>query len=274
MTTLGLIGVGIVGNAFYEGMKHAFKIIRYDKRAENSDVNSVEELLQAVDGPIFVCVPTPMQNDGSASIHNIQNVLSQIHNNRLVVIKSTVPPGTCEKLRKQFPNMSIVFNPEFLTEANPIEDFKKQDRIVLGGDKESVQIIWQIYFRAYPYVPIKVCDLTEAEMVKYLTNCFLATKVSFANEMYQICSKLNINYNNVKEIATLDTRLGKSHWSVPGPDTHYGFGGSCFCKDINALMACAKDLGVVPKVIEAAWNKNLEVRPERDWENLKGRAVL
>lgn len=281
MSKLGLIGVGIVGSAFYEGMKHAFEIVRYDKnKPENSDVHSISDLLKVVDGPIFVCVPTPMQRDGSASIENIQNILNEIkfsYNEdvkKIVVIKSTVPPGTCEKLDKQYLSVSVVFNPEFLTEANPVEDFKKQDRIILGGNSEPLRIVSEIYSRAYSHVPIKSCSLTEAEMIKYFANCFLATKVSFANEMHQICSKLGIDYNKVKDLASLDKRLGVSHWSVPGPDTHQGFGGSCFPKDINALISRAKELGVDPKVMEAAWNKNLEVRPEKDWESLKGRAVL
>lgn len=281
MSKLGLIGVGIVGNAFYEGMKHAFQIVRYDKnKPEISDVNSIAELLKVVDGPIFICVPTPMQSDGSASIDIIQNTLKEIKfsynedDKKIVVIKSTVPPGTCEKLDKQYLSVSIVFNPEFLTEANPVEDFKKQDRIILGGNSEPLRIVSEIYSRAYSHVPIKICSLTEAEMIKYFANCFLATKVSFANEMNQICSKLGIDYNKVRDFAILDKRLGTSHWNIPGPDMHRGFGGSCFPKDINALIACAKELGVDPKVMEAAWNKNIEVRPEKDWENLKGRAVL
>ena len=191
-----------------------------------------------------------------------------------MVIKSTVPPRTCEQLNNKFLSVSIVFNPEFLTEKNPVEDFKNQDRIILGGNTEPVRQVAEIYSRAYPHVPIKTCGLTEAEMVKYFANCFLATKVSFANEMYQICEKLKIDYNIIKNLATLDKRLGSSHWSVPGLDQHLGFGGSCFPKDINALIAVAKELQVNPMMLQAAWEKNLEVRPEKDWENLKGRAVL
>lgn len=111
-------------------------------------------------------------------------------------------------------------------------------------------------------------------MIKYLANCFLATKVSFANEMYQICDKLGARYDKVIELATLDSRLGTSHWKVPGPDGHFGFGLTCFPKDINALIKLSEQLGVDPKMLKTAWEKNLEVRPEKDWEQLKGRAVL
>lgn len=279
---LGLVGVGIVGNAFYEGMKHAFDVVRFDKfRPDLSDVDSIEGLVAATDGPIFVCVPTPMYPDGSCSTENVAQVAEAISSStkedtkRIVVIKSTVPPGTVDYLNFSFgTNLSVVFNPEFLTEANPVQDFKCQDRIFIGGLSEATQTVADIYSVAYPNILIMQDSATTTEMVKYVGNCFLATKVSFANEIYQICEKLGIDYNAVMKMATLDKRLGRSHWMVPGPDGHYGFGLTCFPKDINALIAVAKTLGVTPTMLEASWNKNLEVRPEKDWEQMKGRAVL
>jgi UDPglucose 6-dehydrogenase len=116
-------------------------------------------------------------------------------------------------------------------------------------------------------------------MVKYVANCFLAVKVSFANEMSQICEAMTLKgvlceYDDIIEMAVLDKRLGETHWQTPGPDGKKGFGGSCFPKDINAMICAAKNSNVQPDVLEAAWRKNLEVRPERDWEKLKGRAVV
>jgi len=277
MNKIGVVGAGIVGNAFYEGMRHAFDVVRYDTRPEFSDVGSLVELLQTVDGPIFVCVPTPMNPDGSASTAIVEDVVRNIYGwgERIVVIKSTVPPGTTDRLNKMFgPTLSVVFNPEFLTEAQPVEDFKNQDRIIVGGDPEATQIVADIYSVAYPGVMQVQCDATTAEMVKYVGNCFLATKISFANEISQICEKLGVAYDGVINLAMLDKRLGRSHWKVPGPDGHYGFGLTCFPKDINALIAVAIELGVDPKILRAAWEKNLEVRPEKDWEKMKGRAVL
>ena len=113
-----------------------------------------------------------------------------------------------------------------------------------------------------------------AEMVKYFTNTFLATKVSFANEMNLICDKLGIDYDKVVEYSIYDERLGKSHWAVPGPDGHYGFGGSCFPKDINALIKVAEKMDIPPNILSAAWDTNTLVRPEQDWKELKGRAVV
>ena len=111
-------------------------------------------------------------------------------------------------------------------------------------------------------------------MVKYVTNSFLATKVSFANEMYQICSGLEVDYDKVIEYACYDERLGKSHWSVPGPDGDFGFGGHCFPKDINALMDVAFKMGVDPSILMAVDKKNNKVRQNKDWLDMKGRAVI
>jgi UDPglucose 6-dehydrogenase len=113
-------------------------------------------------------------------------------------------------------------------------------------------------------------------MVKYVTNCFLATKVSFANEMYEICQYLDIDYDKVIEYAQRDERLGYSHWMVPGPDGDYGYGGHCFPKDVKALISVAMELdsNVKPIILQAIDEKNNRVRNDRDWEQQKGRAVI
>ena len=114
---------------------------------------------------------------------------------------------------------------------------------------------------------------TIAEMIKYVTNTFLATKVSFANEMYQICQGLGIDYDKVIEYARYDDRLGNSHWAVPGPDGDFGYGGHCFPKDIAALVCTAKELGVKPAILIATMLKNVSVRTDLDWTKQIGRAV-
>ena len=131
-----------------------------------------------------------------------------------------------------------------------------------------------MYSKVFPKAHIIKTDSTHAEMVKYLTNSFLATKVSFANEIYQICDKLNIDYDKVVEYATLDDRLGKSHWNVPGPDGDFGFGGHCLPKDLSALIYLAMNLHTETNVLNAVEETNDVVRKNRDWENMKGRAVV
>mgnify|MGYP003145192955 FL=1 len=162
---------------------------------------------------------------------------------------------------------------QFLREATAVEDFKNQDRIIVGGPREATNIVKQMYETAYPDVPVTKTSSTIAELVKYTTNCFLSVKVAFANEMALLCESLGEDYDKVIEYATKDKRLGQSHWAVPGPDGHKGFGGSCFPKDLNALMALFEKQGVVNHVMKGAWETNLHVRPEKDWEQLKGRAV-
>ena len=285
METIGVVGLGFVGTAVNEGMQHAFKIKWYDKYKkpdypDSTCCDSVEELLLACDGPIFVCVPTPMNPDGSCSLNIVMSVIielnhqAKLHDKKpVIVIKSTVPPGTTEFLNNKYEHLQVVFNPEFLRETSFIADFKNQDRIIIGGPHEATAVVKQMYQTAYPNVQTTKTSSTIAEMVKYVTNCFLATKVSFANEIAELCNKLAIDYDKVIEYATKDKRLGTSHWSVPGPDGGVGFSGSCFPKDINALISLAKSLDCHPYVLEAAWQTNLRVRPQRDWEQLKGRAV-
>ena len=125
----------------------------------------------------------------------------------------------------------------------------------------------------FPKAHIIKTDSTHAEMVKYLTNTFLSVKVSFANEIYQLCEGLNIDYDKVVEYATYDNRLGDSHWSVPGHDGDYGFGGHCFPKDLSAIIHLTKELGTLNNVLQATQDTNNEVREDRDWEKMKGRAV-
>ena len=134
-------------------------------------------------------------------------------------------------------------------------------------------MVKNLYLKVFPKSSIVETDSKYAEMVKYFINTFLALKVSFANEMKMICDKLNINYNKIVEYSIHDNRLGKSHWAVPGPDGKKGFGGSCFPKDIKALIHLCKQINIDEKLLTAAWESNLGVRPEKDWEKLKGRAV-
>ena len=122
--------------------------------------------------------------------------------------------------------------------------------------------------------PVIKTNYQTAELIKYMNNCFFATKVSFLNEMYQIAEKCGANWEEAVEGFVRDGRIGHSHMNVPGPDGKFGFGGSCFPKDIQAMINFADSLGISSDVLRGAWKKNLEVRPEEDWKKLKGRAVV
>ena len=275
---IGIIGQGYVGSAVKIGFENYYKIFTYDKfDSEKSSCQSVKELVKTSD-IIFVCVPTPMNKEtGECHIDIVDEVCKQIdhysNNSKIIVIKSTIPPGSTDFLDKKYKNVDIIFNPEFLTEANFIEDFKNQKHIILGGEKNT-NILSDVYSKVFPNANIIITSSTTAEMVKYMTNAYLATKVSFANEIKQICDKVNVDYNEVMRHAILDDRLGKSHWNVPGPDGEFGFGGHCLPKDLNALLYVAKKYQLDVNVLKSVLLTNDNVRKNRDWEDMIGRAII
>ena len=277
---IGIIGQGYVGTAIKSGFEKYYELETYDKFSTSKSTVNLHDLVLLSD-VIFVCVPTPMNVDGSCYIGIVEEVVSEVNeisisseSNPIVVLKSTVPPGTTDRLNKKCKGINIIFNPEFLTEANFIEDFKNQTRIILGGTRKGTNVLRQVYSKVFPTAHIIKTGSITAEMVKYMTNAYLATKVSFSNEIKQICDKLDIDYDKVVEYATLDERLGKTHLGVPGPDGDLGFGGHCLPKDINALISVAHEFDIVPKVLEAVVETNDKVRKNRDWEKMKGRAVI
>lgn len=275
MITIGIIGQGFVGNSVREGLKNYFEIYTYDLIQEKSNVNNIQEL-HANSDVVFVCLPTPMKTSGECDIKIVDGVLSELngYGKKTIILKSTVPPGTCDSFANKYGNLNIVFNPEFLTEANAVNDFINQDRIILGGNsKEVLSSVEDLFRVAFKDVPIIKTDTKTAEMVKYITNCFLATKVSFANNIYDICKLSGINYNNAIDIAKLDKRLGDSHWMVPGPDGDRGYGGHCFPKDMGALVYYATTVGYYARLIDTAIRVNDHIRTDRNWEDMHGRAV-
>jgi UDPglucose 6-dehydrogenase len=281
MQKLGVIGQGFVGSAVTEGMSHCYEMITYDKDPSKqcTEKSLYNVILQTE--VVFLCVPTPMYKSGACDLSIVHTAMKEISaacdtlkKHVTVILKSTVPPGTTETLNELYGNhIAVVFNPEFLTEANANNDYKNQNRIIVGGNRPESSQVKQIFSKAFPKVPVIKTSSTIAEMVKYVTNTFLATKVSFANEMYQICQGLDIDYDKVIEYARYDERLGQSHWSVPGPDGDKGFGGHCFPKDIAALQYLSKQLGIDDTILSATIRKNVQVRTDLDWTKQVGRAV-
>ncbi len=304
--TVGQVGYGFIGNAVVELFRpHAGGVLVYDKGQQETkqlfpnvmQCNSLDGVMAAQ--VIFVAVPTPMKPSGECHTGIIESVLQDIQNaaikadrdlsSFIVVIKSTVPPGFTEKMSAKYA-LRLLFSPEFLTEANAVQDFKKVNRVILGGDVEDARVVFKYFEGVWPdrvmpnYVdhpdgPVQIIQVesTVAEMVKLSTNVHLTAKVMVSNELYLICEKLGVPYDDVKLLTQLDPRIGFSHMNVPGPDSQRGYGGHCLVKDAQSLSFESQRLGTAlpgKSLFAALHNRNLEIRADRDWEHQIGRAVI
>jgi nucleotide sugar dehydrogenase len=272
---IGIIGNGFVGSAIMHGfILHTEDIMIYDKDPKRS-TDSMSNLVYNSD-VIFICVPTPMFESGECDLSIVNSVVEELSQHKyidkkVIVIKSTVVPGTTEALAKKYPKMNFVFNPEFLTERKARLDFINTSRIVLGSNNLLANdIVEKLYRLRFPYTKIIKTDFGTAQLIKYMANCFFATKVSFMNEMHQVCKSINGDWDAALEGFITDGRIGNSHIDVPGHDGDFGFGGKCFPKDLNAMIKRAEELGVKPSVMKGAWEKNKEVRKDLDWYDIPG----
>jgi len=271
--TIGIIGFGFVGRAQAFAFAGNNEIKIYDVDVKKSTHSLIETIKQKF---VFVCVPTPMKENGDQDLSYVEDFFESIKNRNLsetiFILKSTILPGTTEYLKKRF-GINIVFNPEFLTEKTANLDVLTQSRIIIGGDKklcEEVELLYQSKFGNKHFV---ITDSKTAELTKYMCNNFLTVKVSFVNEYFDLANSLDCDWNKIIEGFVSDPRIGNSHTQIPGPDGKRGFGGTCFPKDINAIITFSEKQNIEMNILNAAWKTNLRVRPEQDWNNLKGRAV-
>jgi UDPglucose 6-dehydrogenase len=263
---LGIIGHGIVGQALSNGFKSE-EVHIYDKY---KDSETLEDVVKKSDF-IFVCLPTPVHEGGGMDLSIIEDAIAELNKlvdgrNKIVTIKSSVIPGTTRRLSKSYPRMKLAFNPEFLTESNYLDDFLHADRTIIGADKDTTSLaLVALYRKQFPNIPIFQTDLTTAEMVKFTGNTFLSTVVMFANEMYDLCEKLGVKYEEVKKMLVADHRIHDSHLDVT---SLRGFGGKCFPKDIQSLIALGQEMKSDMALLDAVWKKNLRIRKVRDWEEI------
>ena len=278
---IGIVGNGFVGSSVAFGFSPQCgcdaDVKIYDKD-ESKSTHSLSETLES--DFIFVSVPTPSNLDGSINLDIVYSIFNEMNElnkrtDNVFLLRSTVTPGTTRKLQIRFHNLNIVFNPEFLTERSAKFDFINQARFIVGGNERDTDKVEELFKNRFgETLPIIKTDYETAELIKYMNNCFFATKVSFLNEMYQIADKCGANWEHAVEGFVRDGRIGHSHMSVPGHDGKMGFGGSCFPKDIQAMINFSDSIGTPSNVLKGAWKTNLEVRPEEDWKKLKGRAVV
>ena len=233
---IAIIGFGFVGKATLNGLTNDVETLLIDPKLGTSS----KELKAFNPDFVFVCVPTPMGKNGSIDSNIIFDVIKDIEKyspNTIAVIKSTITPDIVESILES--KINIVYNPEFLRERTADEDFINSKMIIFGGTKEYCKKTADFYRN---YTKCKCNDYQfmpadKASLLKYTVNSFLATKVLFFNEIHDLFERLdtNMSWEDFISVIQLDSRIGKSHMQVPGPDGRYGFGGACFPKDTNAL---------------------------------------
>jgi len=272
MSDIGIIGNGFVGSAVAHGFRDQKPLI-YDINPEAS-THSFDEVANCK--YLFICLPTPMVSatGGEANTSIVEECFQKLDKNQeqVIILKSTVPVGTTKKLAKKHRIRNLVHCPEFLTAANAKYDFVNAERTVIGSPYYRPEVIEkysemakELFVDVFPNTPVFTMSSCESEMVKYTANCFLATKVGFFNMIFMLGEKLGLDYDRILEGVLSDPRIGDSHTKVPGPDGDYGFGGTCFPKDINAMIKTLQDHNISPSILESVWKDNMNYRTNWDW---------
>lgn len=258
---IGIVGNGFVGNAVNQNLKDkvSCKVFDVDK---NKSPNTLREVLSQKF--IFVCLPTPMKISGECDLSILDNFFQNLPQDieGTFIIKSTVPIGTTKKYSKDY---KVIHNPEFLTARNAVEDFKNSERNIIGGESELCEKFAEFFNSIFPHIPNIITTSDESETIKYFSNTFLSLKVAYFNKMYDLCEKLDMNYETVCNGVTSDSRIGKSHSKVPGIDGDRGFGGTCFPKDLNSLIIQMESNEINADVLKSVWTYNQQIRKVIDW---------
>lgn len=259
---VGIIGVGVVGSAlknYFESQNR--DVFLYDS---GKHLGSLKEVNRA--DIIFICVPTPFDKKKGFDLSFVDEACQYIKGKKVVVIKSTIIPGSTEKLQKKYPRHKFLFNPEFLTEATAQKDMNRPVRQILGYTKQSRRIARDIISMLPKAKFEKIIPAKEAEMVKYFSNAFYATKVIFANQMYKLCQKIGVDYEIVRECAAADKMIGPCHLDVHHKG-YFGYGGKCLPKDTRSLIEFADKQGVDLKLQKMVEKINNQLMKEQKIKN-------
>ena len=244
---LGIVGHGFVGSAISHGFTKCKKFIVDPKYFSQ---HTIDDLIKFKPDATFVAVPTPMLESGECNTEILEDILQKLNNHKdhLVLVKSTVPAYKLQGIKENCTNLRIVFNPEFLTEKNHIDDFRNPPMHIFGGALQDTQSAEEIYKHSdCAECPVFHTDMVSASLVKYCINSFLATKVTFMNEMYDVLKAARgCDWQTFVKMISTDKRIGSSHLKVPGNDGMRGYVGSCFPKDTNALAFFAREILNIP----------------------------
>lgn len=261
---LGVIGAGFVGGAVING----FNTPNVKQRVVDPKIttSTIQQMVEEGTHLTFVCVPTPESADGSVDVRIVDQVLAELDKlayDGIVVIKSTITPDHLQRFVDNY-DLRIVYNPEFLTEANAWDDFINPPMQILGGTWEDCDVVERAYveFSKVKVVPTFKTDIVSASLLKYTINSWLATKVVFMNEINKLhsASGAETSWEQFTDMLQRDQRVGDTHLRVPGPDGKFGFGGHCFPKDTAGLLNYAKSNSCDLTVLSQAVSTNKAIR--------------
>lgn len=255
--SISVVGLGFVGGAMFKSFKEkGCNTIGYDKYKSNF-LDTFDKCCKT--DISFLCLPTIFDEtnhsyDKSCIIEVCENY-AKINYHGVIVIKSTIEPGTCNILSKMFPTLHIIHNPEFLTASTAYEDFHNQQHVVLGKGEntpeDKVKLVFDFYKQYYPLAEISLCKAIESESMKLYVNCFYATKIQFFNELYALTNKTGGSYDVIRELMLKNKWINSMHTLVPGTDNKLSYGGGCFPKDTNALVSYMKHMNTPCLVLDA-----------------------
>ena len=251
---IAIVGKGYVGTAMEKLFQNA---VIFDEPKGIGKKESVNECDIS-----FVCVPTPASSSGECDTHIVEEVISWLET-EVIVLRSTVPVGFTDSMIEKYCK-NIVFQPEYCgeTTSHPYVDLLQRNWITLGGKQPYVEKVVNAYQQVYSSdISIKIVDSKTAELAKYMENCFLATKVIFCNEFYDLAEKMDVSYTELRETWLMDERMGRSHTFVY-PEAR-GYSGKCLPKDVDALIAQAEKHGVDMSVLGSVKGKNDKYNSEK-----------
>ena len=262
---IAIIGLGYVGSKVYDFLKmHGFNMYRFDIDPAKSDVKKIEDLNSFDLDFAFICVPTPMAKDGSCDISLVADSVRRIKA-KIIVIQSTISPGTTKKLEKET-GRDILFVPEYFgeTKNHPLNNLADRNFFVIGGRSEVRNKLFDFYKNIFDINKTRFgfFDSTAAEVIKYMENSYLATKVIFCEEFFRICEAFGVSYDEVREGWLLDPRINPSH-TLARKDGNPGFGGKCLPKDVSAIIEASKGAGYNPEFLDFILDYNKIIRGDK-----------
>jgi UDPglucose 6-dehydrogenase len=262
---IGIIGGGFVGSAVAHAHQHDEVLINDPKHPYSTPLTDFVDC-----DAIFVCVPSPSAEEGYCDTSILEDVLKNLFFVTIatqipIISKVTAPPSVYERLQKQYPN--LVHAPEFLTAKNALWEYKFGKLCVIGGNQEWSGKAAKVILQGMVEVRldnVRFSDIKTAALYKYLMNSYLAMKVTFMNDFYELAQAQNIDWNDIQMIARSDERIGNTHLSVPGNNGEYGWGGGCFPKDVSAIIMEAIDTEVDFELMQRVETINKKHRKKND----------